>query len=379
MPKLAKVGKSIFISAGDVSGDIHASGLIRQITHLEPELRWSGLGGPLMASAGCKLLVSPEEEAVMGFRKVIGKIPHYFMLLAHIAEFLKSSRPSAVILVDYPGLNMRIAAMAKRLGLPVFYFICPQYWAWAPWRVKNFSRFIDLALVIFPFEEPYFKMHGINSRYIGHPVCDRQGNDLIEKEAECHLPDGDILALLPGSRRQEIISNLPVMIEAAKVILEKRPKWTTVLTHYDQGLLEVAQEIARNHHFPLTTLCGGMKKVARAARFCLVGSGTATLEVAFTKTPMVVVYRTSPLACKLAPLLLTVPYFCQVNLMAGQKLVPEVLCSNDDPTPLLSQALPLIVEDSLRDRLHNRLCAFSEKYNRPGALTKAAHLILESF
>lgn len=377
--EMTKTGTSMFISAGDISGDIHAGGLIKQINRLRPGLSWEGLGGTSLKEAGCRLLEEPDREPVMGFRRVIGKIPHYFKLLARIAEHLRTTRPAAVILVDYPGLNMRIAALAKRLGIPVIYFICPQYWAWAPWRVKHFSRFVDLALVIFPFEAPYFETHGVKSHYVGHPSCDRPADDHIEKQAECNLPEGEILAVLPGSRRQEIYSNLPAMLEAAKAILKVRHQWIPVLTHYDGGMLKIADAIAERHGVPLTTLCGGMKKTARTARFCLVGSGTATLEVAFTKTPMAVVYKASSIACALAPYLLTVPYFCQVNLMAGEELVPEVLLNKDDPAPILSKTLPLVRDEALYDDIQNRLTEFAEKFNRPGALGRAAKIIVESF
>ena len=164
-------GTHLFLSAGDVSGDLHASHLIRELSAARPGIRFTGLGGLPVAREGLGLLKPPDHEVVMGFRRVLGRIPHFFRLLARIAEHLRTTRPEAVILVDYPGLNVRIAGIAKGLGLKVIYFICPQLWAWAPWRMKRFARSVDLGLVIFPFEEAYFRERGVQARYMGHPSC----------------------------------------------------------------------------------------------------------------------------------------------------------------------------------------------------------------
>jgi lipid-A-disaccharide synthase len=332
-----------------------------------------------MKAAGCRLLQEPERETVMGFGRVMARLPHYFTLLARLAAHLEESRPDLVLLVDYPGLNLRIARIARSLRIPAAYFICPQYWAWAPWRIRKFSRRIDLALVIFPFEEAYFRDAGVHALYVGHPACDRTETDPIEDKGAAPLPDGRLLGLLPGSRRHELEMNLPVMLKAASLLRRRHPDLTPVLSHYDDGLLNTARRLASSLGVELTVLRGGMRRLAGSARLCLVGSGTATLEVAFSGTPMVVVYRTSKLFCRLAPHLLTVPHICQVNLLAGRELVPELLLGEDDPDPLVSLAVPLLEEGGTRGRMVEELAAFRERHFRQGALERAGEAILERY
>lgn len=330
-----------------------------------------------MEKAGCRLLKEPENEPIMGFRRVLSRLPQYLSLIAKIAEFLRNQRPNCVILVDYPGLNLQIAKIAKSLGIPVIYFICPQYWAWAPWRLKTFSKVVDLALVIFPFEEEYYRSHGINVRYIGHPACDREDIDPIEIGETDSIPEGEILGLLPGSRQQELEGNLPVMLMTASLLMNRRPGLVPMLCHYRADLLETAKRMASNQEVRLVTRRGGMRQLAGSARFCLVGSGTATIEVAFANTPMVVLYRTSRVARTLASYLLTVPHICQVNLMAGEELIPELLYHENDPNPILSQALPLIEEGRFREEMLTRLANFRARFFHPGALDRAADYIVE--
>ncbi|MHC4942134.1 MAG: lipid-A-disaccharide synthase [Planctomycetota bacterium] len=366
-----ETGSSLFISAGDVSGDIHAAGLIGEMKRRNPDVAWYGLGGEAMAGAGCSFLFQPEKETVMGFRRVLLRLPHYFMVLMRVAAFLRAARPLRIVLVDYPGLNLQIAALARRYQIPVTYFICPQLWAWAPWRIRRFSRLVDQALVIFPFEEDYYRKHGVEAHYIGHPICDLEDADTEPEGAEQPVPEGELLALLPGSRRHELSANLPVMLKAAAAILEKMPGLNPVLSHYDPDLLDQARGMAAEYGVPLTAIQGNMRRLARASRFCFVGSGTATLEVALTGTPMAVVYRTSGTAFRLAPFLLTVPHICQVNLLAGEELVPEVLQADDAPDRLLDKSLPFIEDGPPRARMQERLAGFGKRFNRPGAIARA--------
>ncbi len=366
----------IFISAGDVSGDIHAAGLVSRALRLEPHVSWTGLGGDRMQRAGCRLLIDPDSNPVMGFRRVIARTPHYFKLLARVHHFLKQERPDLAVLVDYPGLNVRIASLAKGLGIPVLYFICPQLWAWAPWRVRRFARVIDRALVIFPFEEAYFSAHGVSTRYVGHPVCDcgASGDDHAAEPAAS--PDEKLLCLLPGSRRHEAEANLPIMLAAARAIRESDPDCVPVVAHQKKPIIHLAKEMAAKRDIPLRTVEGDMTRTARQARLCLVASGTATLEVAFTETPLIALYKVSPLAGRLSPLLLTVPWFCQVNLVAGAKIVPELLLTRDDPVELTALCRELWNDTQGRRKMEADLAALRRDHFNPGALDRAADEVL---
>ena len=371
-------GSRFFISAGDVSGDIHAAGLLRRCRSLAPGTEWFGLGGARMQAAGCELIEPPESDPVMGFLPVIARLPRYLRLLARLHRILSLERPREVVLVDYPGLNLRIAALATRLGIPVTYFICPQLWAWAPWRIRGFARTVNRALVIFPFEEAYFSRHGVPTLYVGHPLCDSvEGRpEETRREGPAAETRGRILALLPGSRRREVEANLPVMLAAARRIRARDPDCRPVMAHQDAGLLAGAREMAAAAEVPLETRRGSIAPLARAARLCLVTSGTATLEAAFTGTPLVVQYRTARIAALLAPLFLTVPWICQVNLIAGEGIVPEHLLARSDPAPLMPDCLDLWDDTPRRREMIARLDTFRRRRMRPGALDRAARALL---
>lgn len=369
--------RKIFISAGDISGDNHAARLIVRCCEVRDGLEWYGLGGARMAEAGCSLMVEPEADPVIGFRRVLGKIPYYFRLLARIHRSFCESPPDLVVLVDYPGLNTQIARLAGMLRRPVLYFICPQYWAWAPWRIKRFARLVDKALVIFPFEENYFALHGVDTSYVGHPVFDRPALDAEHSGALRNIPSsGEILSLLPGSRKHEVSTNLPPMLGVAAELLRDHRGLVPVLSHQRPECVELAKTLADREGIPLHTTDADIVDTARASRLCLVASGTATLEVALSGTPFVVVYRVSKLARKLAGTLLTVPWFCQVNLIAGQSLIPEFLLSDDNPGPLVPTCRDLFDSTTAREEMIERLGNFREHHYRPGALNRAADALL---
>jgi lipid-A-disaccharide synthase len=371
----------IFISAGDISGDIHAAGLIARCLEADGAFEWNGLGGERMAAAGCHLLVPPETDPVIGFRKVIGRVPYYAGLLARVHRHLKDTRPDLVVLVDYPGLNMQIARLAGMLGLRVLYFICPQYWAWAPWRLKRFAKLVDRALVIFPFEKEFFKVHGVDAVYIGHPACDRVPADAGSEsdgaaDAGSESDGDDVLTLLPGSRKHEIRTNLPVMLRAAASLTRKHPGLTPRIIHQLPECLALAEEIAANCGVSVRAENRDLVRAAAGSRFCLVASGTATLEVAVSGSPFAVVYRVSPTALRLSRRLLTVPWFCQVNLMAGEEIVPEFLLDSDDPGPLVDACATLWEDSPEREEMIRRLADFRSEHHRPGALDRAAVEVL---
>lgn len=368
--------RKIFISAGDISGDIHAAGLLTRCVAERDDIGWYGLGGSNMRQAGCRLLIDPESDPVIGFRRVLGKISYYFRLLARIHKSFVESPPDLVVLVDYPGLNTQIARLAKMLGIRVLYFICPQYWAWAPWRIKRFARLVDRALVIFPFEETYFSSHGVETTYVGHPVFDRPVSAERQSAPHSSIPTGELLALLPGSRKHEVEANLPVMLRAAAELQRENPDLLPLMAHQRPDCVALAKELAGRSGVRLDTTDADIVDTARASRLCLVASGTATLEVALSGTPLVVLYRISRLARRVARVLLTVPWFCQVNLIAGESLVPEFLLSDDDPGPILSVCGDLLGETAARETAIARLGEFKKTHHRPGALERAAQAIL---
>ena len=365
--------RHVFICAGDHSGDHHAARLAEQIRGLSPSTRLSGFGGPAMADAGVDLVECLTDHAVMGFSRVLRALPKFMGLLARAARWMEQSQPDVCVLVDFPGFNMNLAALAHARGIPVVYYICPQLWAWAPWRVRRFARRVDRALVIFPFEETYYTSHGISARFVGHPVAD----SVADSECAEVERDEDLVCLLPGSRRQEITANLPIMLEVAHRLRERQPRLRFHVPHlhaHRHGLLrEVFQAGPLD---PVPTLDTDYEETLRRARLALVTSGTATLDVALRGTPMVVLYKTSPTLARASRFLLNVPFIAQVNLIAGREVVPEFLTSGSPVDAVLEKARDLILDGAPRDACRDGLLEVARRIGSPGAARRAAGEIL---
>lgn len=337
-----------FISAGEASGDLHASMLIRALQRQDDEARFTFLGGDLMADeAGCRPLIHYSQMAFMGFSEVLRHLPRIFGNLRQAKEALSKTRPDALILVDYPSFNLKLAAYAHSIGIRVFYFISPKVWAWKAWRVKKIRRYIEHIYSILPFEKAFYKLHGYERlTYVGNPTVAEVDARLstLPSEVEFRERHGlttdlrPIIALVPGSRRGEIRCNLPVMAEAvsSKAFEGYRPV-IAAAPGIDTSLYGSISRypIVKDDTFALM-------KHATAA---LVTSGTATLECALIGTPQVVCYRSngSKLAYQLMSLLVKVNYIALPNLIVDRMIVPELIlhqCTTDTVSDHLSSLLP---------------------------------------
>ncbi len=308
---------SIFISAGDPSGDNAVARLIEKLKTEHTELTFFGLGGKRLHQLGQEQFADREDLAVIGFWEVAKKYFYFRNLFHKCLDEIKSRNPKLVILVDYPGFNLRLAKEIKKLGIPIIYYISPQIWAWGKKRIVQIQKYVDLMIPILPFEEKFYQNSGVNVKYAGHYLTEDIPSDYIASA----IPSGGHLALLPGSRRQEIERMLPVMIQAAEKIYENY-KIKSVIAGVN-GIFDY-ESLTQNKEFVAVTY-DNPRKVIYDSRLVLTASGTATLEIGIIGRPMVIIYKTGMLTYQIAKRLVTLESIGLVNLVLGEKLLPELI------------------------------------------------------
>lgn len=329
---------TIFLSAGEPSGDLHGGELAAAIRRHLPDARLTGLGGPRMAAAGVELVAHVDQLAVMGFAEVASRLPYFVRLLRRVRRILRTDPPDLVIPIDYPGFNFRLSRYAKDEGLRVLYYIAPQVWAWRRHRARVLARLVDHLAVILPFEAPLFAGHGANVSFVGHPLLDVEPAR-TSLEAFCETTDLDparpILALFPGSRAQEVSRHLEIFAEAAREVHRFRDDVQPVIAA-GTGL---ADAMYAGTAYPRTADTWGLLQHAQAA---IVKSGTSTLQAALTCTPMVVAYRMSPLSFQVARRVVRVKHVGLVNLVADDRIVPELIQHEATAEALSDAILPFV-------------------------------------
>ncbi len=360
----------LFFSAGESSGDIHGSNLIRALRELDPSITCEGLGGQHMAGAGMEVRYDLASHALMGFTEVVKSISMIRKLYKETVAYLEESRPDALVLIDFPGFNMRLAAKAKELGIPVVYYISPQVWAWRKGRIHTLARTVDKMLVILPFEKPMYDEAGLACRYVGHPLVDH----IQEVPIEGTFEGERVIGILPGSREQEIARILPVMLDVAQGIRERYPDARFVAPCVNPSRWEQVTELAGD--FPLEVVLGQSYEVLHASRFCMVASGTATVETALFSVPMVVLYRTTTVTYWLARMLAKVNAIALVNILAGKHIVPEYIQGEANAQLILPKALELIEDSPARATMLEDLNRVREELGVGGASAIVAEEIL---
>lgn len=377
----------IFFSAGESSGDLHGANLIRALRAADPAVECAGLGGARMAQAGMALRHDLAGNAIMGFTEVVKNFNTIRRIFLDTAAYLQTWRPHGIVLIDYPGFNLRLAARANAAGIPVIYYISPQVWAWKKKRIHTIARLVKKMLVIFPFEETLYREIGVNCTYVGHPLLDHLTSIQFTQEYQ----DPCVIALLPGSRQQEIQRILPVMLGVAHAIQKQYPHARFIIPCVDktreQQIQELLQAPSRASSIPAAesantpafeTVAGKTYQVLAAARFGLVASGTATLEAAILGMPMAILYKTSPLNYWLARRLIRVPYIGLANILAGKNIIPEFIQHNATPEAILPTALELIGDTPRRAQMLRGLAQVRATLGEPGASQRAAQQILEN-
>jgi len=350
------VNPCICIVAGDPSADFPGKNLISEITRACPEMKLFGLGGPQMQEAGLEALADYRELAVLGFWEVLPRFFFFRRLLARMADMIEKRKPRAVILIDYPGFNLRLAKRIKRLGIPIIYYISPQVWAWGKGRIAQIKRLIDLMLVIFPFEKEFYQQHGVAVEFTGHPIHDRYQNipDKQSCRRQLHLSDEKkTIALLPGSRTQEVKRMLPEMIRAIDRIKSRIPQTEFIIAGVENIAKDIYDSIIGDSTIPV--LIGETPELLSGCDFVITSSGTATIEAAYFTNPMVIIYRTGFLTYHIAKRLVTLDAIGMVNIVAGKHIVPELIQHDAGAEAIAYYTCEILENPDMYDRIVNDL------------------------
>jgi lipid-A-disaccharide synthase len=371
----------IFISAGEPSGDLHAANLVRAIRQRVPDAEFVGFGGPKLEASGAKLIYPLVELAVMWFGRVLLNL-HKFIRLANQAEaYFRDEKPDVVILIDYPGFHWALAKRAKRWGVPVVYFVPPQLWAWAGWRVKKVRKWIDHLLCSLPFEPAWYQARGVaNAVHVGHPYFD----ELAERELDegfLHAErgkSGPVVAILPGSRTQEVTKNLPLMLRAASLVAESNPGTRFVVACFKESHRHMAMHMLVDGGLDIPNLefhQGRTPELIRLADVAWAVSGSVGLELLVEALPTVVLYKVNRIDLIIARPFIKSKYISLVNLLADDMVMPEYLTDRDVSPELARWAARWLNDPAERASAAARLAELRDKVAVPGATERAADRI----
>jgi lipid-A-disaccharide synthase len=328
----------VFFSVGEPSGDQHAAHLICELRRRLPDVRVSGFGGPLMERVGCQLLFPLTSMAVMGIFQVLPLIFRFLRLVKQADDYFQRHKPDLVVLVDFPGFNWLIARKAKKHGIPVFYYLPPQLWAWAPWRIRRVRKNVELVLSGLTFETDWYAERGIPVLYVGHPFFDEVAEHSLD-EAFCREWTSDTtrtVALLPGSRGQEVTRSWPLILDAARRLHARHPRVNFLVANYKESQRQfcIAQYEKLQHELPISFFVGKTPEIIELAECAIMVSGSVSLEMLARRTPAVVLYRTTWPTFFIGKLLVTCKFMSLPNLISGRKVMPEYL-SVGSPSPVI--------------------------------------------
>ncbi len=372
----------ILIAAAEASADLHAARALEELRRLRPALRAFGLGGPRLRAAGLEALYDAEELSVMGIGEVLPKIPRILAILQGLSRAAAERGPRAALLVDSPDFNLRLAVRLKRLGVRVVYYVSPMIWAWRRGRARKIARAVDRMLCILPFEESLYQGSGVSARFVGHPLAERPAPGPPERYRAALGLDAErtTVALLPGSRPTELKRLLPPMLQAAEGIRTRHPDAQFVIPVAPTLREETVRPyLAKHPALDVKLVSGKAEEAVGASDAALVKSGTATLETALMMRPMVVVYRLSWLSYLVARLLVRgVAHFALVNILAGRRLVPELLQREASPQRMAGEIERLLEDRQARREQLAGLAEVRVSLGEPGAPRRVAEELLEA-
>ncbi len=366
--------KCVMIIAGETSGDLHGSKLVSAMRKRNKRLFFCGIGGRALGEAGVKVLIDASEIAVVGITEVFSKLPNILKGLRAAKKALNTLHPDLLILIDFPDFNLNVAACAKKLGIPVLYYISPQIWAWRPGRVKRIGELVDHLAVILPFEEDFYSDHKIPVTFVGHPLLDNsfsKGKTALERRKD--IP---VIGFLPGSRDGEIARHLPIMINAARILHRKIDNVKFLISLAPEVKRKYVEDIIKKHKTAVAfeLVAEGSEKVFERSKFVVVASGTVTLEAAISGTPMVIIYKVSPISYWLGRSMIQVKHIGLVNLIAGRKIVPELLQKEASPGRIADIAFKMLSDSSDLERIRLELLSIRDLLGGPGASERVADI-----
>jgi len=378
---------NILIVAGEASGDLLGSALVNELKTLQPNIAFWGIGGKSMKSSGVNIVFHVNDLGVTGFTEVVLKFRHILKVFRSILSEATTRKPDLAILIDYPDFNLRLAKRLKKMKIPVVYYVSPQMWAWRSGRVKIIKKYIAKMMVLFPFEETWYRQRGAEAKFVGHPVLDRV-RDIPDKKSCRKLigirDDEFVIAMLPGSRFNEVKRTLPVMLKANDDLLKK----TNALTQNGKKIrfiIPLAETMPEdllpvdlaNRVNPVKCIMGKTMQIVKAADFAWVTSGTASLETALLHTPQIVVYKTSFASYTLAKLLIKVDFISIANLILKSPVAKELIQKSFNAENLITETLRFMnSEETIREN-QIILKKLDDKFGSTGASKRAANTVLE--
>jgi lipid-A-disaccharide synthase len=367
----------LLLSAGEASGDMYAARLATALKQ-RAEVEIFGMGGPQMRAAGVDLVTDYSEVSVVGITEILSHLPSLIRAMRLLVSEAERRKPALAILTDFPGFHLRLARKLKARGIRNVYYICPQFWAWRPWRVRVVRRRFAQAFCIFPFEEKFYGEAGVPVKFVGHPLVGAvhasvdRATFLREQNFD---PTRPVVAVLPGSRRAELNQHLPILRDACALIhREVQAQFVIAAAHHDTAT-QLREGWAPR--LPLRVVEGRTYDALASADAAIVSSGTATVETALLDVPMVVVYRVSALTAFLAKPLVRTPFFSMVNLIAGKRVVSELIQSDFTPARVSKEVLQLLREPAARAAMRANLAEVRNRLGPPGAVDRAADAILD--
>ncbi len=373
--------RNLFIIAGEASGDAYGAALARELTRQDPRVRMKGLGGPQMAAAGVDLMQDLTSHAMMGFAGLLENVGGLFRAYRRIIHRLSIERPAGIVLIDFPEFNLPVARHAKRIGVPVIYYVSPQIWAWRTGRVKKIARRVRKMLVLFEFEKKFYEDAGVDVTHVGHPLLDTLGDKLDRPDRaavrrELGLPEsGTVIGLLPGSRRQEIAHIYPILLQSAAILRRELGDLTFVTARADKIKPAQLRKIEAKHGVTPKRIDGRAHDVMLASDLLLIASGTATLEAGLLGTPMVVTYQGPLLSYMIFGALVRPGPLALANIVAEKEVVPELYMIHARPGKIAAAALDILKDGG--EAMRAELGIIREKLGQAGATARAAEEVLK--
>jgi len=369
--------KCVMIIAGEASGDLHGSMLVKAMLEKNNTLFFVGVGGKALKEAGVKIFFDASEISVVGITEVFSRMPGILKAMFLVKKHLKNLRPDLLILIDFPDFNLRIASAAKKLGITVLYYISPQVWAWRPGRIKKMKGLIDHMAVILPFEKEYYKNHRIPVTFVGHPLLDTDV-PVPNISYSGKKDDKFCIGLLPGSRDKEIMRHLPVMLETASILTKRLKNIKFIISLAPSVNRQPAEMLIEKYnpeiYFDVVSDIVG--KVFERCTLVIAASGTVTLEAALSCKPMVIIYKVSPLTYLLGKALISVSHVSLVNLIMGKEIVPELLQTDAVPENISDIACELLNDSDSYNRIQKKLYSIRDVLGGPGASERTAQIAL---
>ena len=371
--------KKIMLVAGEVSGDLHGAHLVEAIQEIEPEIQFFGVGGEGLEKRGMKLLHHVHSLSVVGISEAFRKLRTALKILRELKEAMEQERPDLIVLIDYPEFNLRLARIARKKGIPVLYYISPQIWAWRPGRVRSIAKLVRKMVVLFPFEVPLYQAAGVDVEWVGHPLLDIVRPSLPKEEAIERFgldPAQKTIALLPGSRIEEVARLLPPLLDST-ILLRKKMSELQFIIPLAPGISGTnLHPILRDGPVPIRVVNGFGYDVMALSDLIITASGTATLEAAILGKPMVIVYKVSSLTYWVARALIRVKHIGLVNLVAGKEIARELIQEEVNPERIAEEALRLLKDPVLYEKTIESMAEVRQSLGESGAASRAARIVL---